>query len=251
MPTAYYQHPWLRFAFGDGADRRGVLGERLEPGDELGHRGGGEGGARREVRAAAAQVPGQGVQVEVRSLGEDLAERAGGLDEGFGGARRQRQQVGGVRRHRPRVGRRALRAILGQQAVPVGPPEPEGVDPDHRRTLAERLTLGLHPQPGEVDVRIGHREMPGDRGVRPALEHQEHLEQGAGEGGGLHVPHVALYAGHSQRDRSGLSSEDLPDRVPFNPVPDAGPGGVCLDVVHVLRRHTAKRLGPGLSRTGS
>ena len=37
------------------------------------------------------------------------------------------------------------------------------------------------------------------------------------------MPHVALHAGDAQRDRPGLSSEDLADRVPLDPVADAGP----------------------------
>jgi hypothetical protein len=57
------------------------------------------------------------------------------------------------------------------------------------------------------------------------LEHQQHLEQGAGEGGGLHVPDVALDAGHPERDRPVPAAEDLADRVPLDLV--VGPGPVA------------------------
>ncbi len=184
------------------------------------------------------------MQVELRPGADQLAKLARGFPQRLRGAGRQRDQVSRVRRRGSGVRGRAsrpLRPVLGQQAVAVGAAEAEGVDADRDGRLAERLAFGLHAQPGEVDVRVRDGEVRGDGSVRSVLEHEQHLQQRAAERGGLHVTHVALHAGDPQRRVPARPAEHLADRVPLDPVPDPGAGGVRLEIVHLAREQAGPR----------
>ena len=120
----------------------------------------------------------------------------------------------------------------------VGPAEAERIDADHDRTFGKRFAgrLHLHGTPVEVDLRIRHEKILGDRRERAALHHQDDLEQGAVKRGGFHMPDVALDAGHPQRNLAVDTAERLRDGVPFDAITHHGPGRMSFDVIKILCR---------------
>ena len=198
------------------------------------------------MRAAAAEIAGQGVEVGF-VFGDEVSQLPCALGECAASAGRQRNHEAGLRgeRHRPDTG--PGRAIFTHHAVPVGTAKAERVDSHDHWTLGKRLAVGLHLHGTavEVDFRIGHHEILGDRRECPPLQHQEDLEQGAVERRGFHVPQIALDACDPQRGLSFGSGKRVRDGVSFDPVPHDRAGGMCLDVVEFLRRAT----GAGASNT--
>ena len=235
LPGEHHHQPG--FAFIHRRDRRRVLRELVQRLDQrlpAVHRKGGSGG---EVGAPAAEIAGQGVEVDL-PFPEHLPQLPRAPRQSVGCARRQGDHEAGLRCQRHRPDPRPRRTVLAYHAVPVGSPEPERIDADSDGAIGERLALGLHVHGTalEIDLRVRHQEVPRDRRKGAPLHHQEDLEQGAVEGRGFHVPHVALHRCQPERHGSIEAAEGFRDRVAFDAVAHHGAGRMGFDVVEVLRR---------------
>ena len=230
----HHRHPGLAL-FG-GAHGRGVLDEGVERVGELSAVPDGEGGPRREPAPAPPEIAGQGVEVDPPVV-ECLAEEPCALGQGAGRACREGNHVPGTgsRRHRPDPG--SLRSVFPDDAVAVGPAEPEGIDPDHDRTVGEGLADGLHLHRAavEVDLQVRRQEVLRDGGEGASPHHHDDLEQRAGERRRFQVSDVALHAGDAERSLALDAPVGLGDGVPFDAVAHDGAGRVRLDVVEVPR----------------
>ena len=186
--------------------------------------------------APAAEIAGQGVEVDL-PFRERIPQLLRTLGQCARSARRQRNHEPGLRCQRHRPDPRLRRTVLAYHAVPVGSPEPERIDADGDRAIGERLALGLHVHGTalEIDLRVRHQEVPRDRRKGAPLHHQEDLEQGAVEGRGFHVPHVALHRCQPERHGSIEAAEGFRDRVAFDAVAHHGAGRMRFDVVEVPR----------------
>ena len=203
-----------------------------------------KGGPNRKMGAPTRQVAGQ--RVEVQRMGPQRAQQIPGrLDQHVGRARRQRHHGAGVGRQGHRPDPRLRRPVLAHHAVSVGAPEPKGVDPHHHGTLRKRFAGRQHPHvaPFKVDLEIGHGEIPGNGRERSLLHHQNRLEQGAVEGGRLHVPQIALDAGDPQGELPVASAERVRNGIAFNPVAHRGAGGMRLDIVEIPGRPPGLGMG--------
>ena len=188
-----------------------------------------------EMRAAAAEIAGQRVEIEFLP-GEEVSQPPRALGECAGGAGRQRDHDPGLRGQRHRPGPWPRRTVLADHTVPIGAAEAERIDSHDHRALGKRLAAGLHLHGTavEIDRRIGHHEVLGDRRECPPLQHHEDLEQRTVERRGFHVPHVALDAGNPQRGLPLGSGKRVRDGVAFDPIPHDRAGGMGFDVVEFL-----------------
>ena len=189
-----------------------------------------------KVGAAAAEVAGERIEIH-RLLAEQMMQTTRTFGQCPGGARRERDHETRLRRqrHRPEPG--LCRSILAHHAVSVRASKSERIDPDDHRVIRKGFArcLDLHGAAVEVDFRIGYLKVVRCRCEGAPLHHQNDLQQGAVEGGGLHVSDVALHAGDSQRNLAFAVTERFRDGVSFDGVAYRGPGCVGLDVVEIDR----------------
>ena len=227
----HHQASWTLFRSGDG---RTLFRDRQERFAQFPHISRSKGRPDGKVGAAPAEVAGQRVEVE-GALVDHLPEAPGALGQRLRRARRKGNHVAGFRRQRHGPDAGPHRSVLTHHAVPVRPPETEGVDADHDGISGKGLALRLHPHGTvvEVDLRIRHQEVPRRRCEGAPLHHQDDLEQRAVEGGRLHVSDVALDARDTKRNLAFVSSEGLRYGVAFDAVPDPGARRVGFDVVEL------------------
>ena len=155
-------------------NRRGVVHEGVQSLDQRLPAVNRKGGAGGKVGAPAAEIAGQGIEVQL-SLPKRLPQLPRALHQRAGRTRRQGNHESGPRcqRHRPDPWLR--RTVFPYHAVPVGTPEPERIDAEGDGAIGERLALGLHVHGAtlEVDLRVRHQEVPRDRRKGAPLHHQE------------------------------------------------------------------------------